>query len=216
VTRPSSVAATIAALCIWLGVPGCVTAQRSERSNYDGHWWQSVSPHERAGFVTGYMDCYSHERGARFTTHSREAYRDLVSKFYEAASNRDEPVASTLIGLQDPRSESEGDSLTDRPGADHGYYDGLYWMQMSVDGPEEQLGFVEGYLRCYSEFARNSLGIFSKSPAEYRSLITQWYRFDEATGDVDAERQPEKIANVLIKLRDAVQEPDTQDGRARR
>jgi hypothetical protein len=64
---------------------------------------------------------------------------------------------------------------------------------------------VAGYLLCHATQSRNEGGVFSKSPEEYRTLITQWYRFDERTGDIDEEREREKIADVLLRFRDGLE-----------
>jgi hypothetical protein len=69
-------------------------------------------------------------------------------------------------------------------------------------GRKEQIGFIQGYLSCNSEVAHNKFGTFSKTAEEYARLISQWYRFDEQTGDDDEKRDDVKIADVLQELRD--------------
>ncbi|HXZ41598.1 MAG TPA: hypothetical protein VEG68_12725 [Terriglobales bacterium] len=172
---------------------------------YDGHWWLSVSPTEREGFLDGYIDCYIYEyKGpARFTTISLDEARDLVTRFYEDnPSHLDEPVSDVLDRFRDHPGEKlprdDGEPIKGR----HGFYDGTYWKQISLDGKAQQLGFVGGHLWCHEHLSRNKGGMFSKSPAEYRALITQWYRLNEETGDIDAKREPMKIADVLFKFRD--------------
>jgi len=81
----------------------------------------------------------------------------------------------------------------------------LYWRQASNEGHDEQLGFVEGYLYCHEKLAKSKGGVFSKAAEQYRALITHWYRFDEKTGDVDAKREPEAIADVLFKVRTGIE-----------
>jgi len=68
-----------------------------------------------------------------------------------------------------------------------------------------RLGFVEGYLSCHETWSRNEGGVFSKTPEEYQTAITEWYQLDEHTGDINAEREREKIAHVLFKFRDGAQ-----------
>jgi hypothetical protein len=86
---------------------------------------------------------------------------------------------------------------------EHGFYDGQYWAQaFAVGGTDEQLGFVEGYLTCNHSLAHDHAGVFSKTPAAYRMLISQWYAFDSQTGDIDRTRATEKIPDVLRRFRD--------------
>jgi hypothetical protein len=75
----------------------------------------------------------------------------------------------------------------------HGYWDGLWWKGGTI-AKLSQLGYVEGFLACYEGEAHNPRGTFSKSPAEYASLISDWYK---RTGKEDA-----KIGDVLFKFRD--------------
>jgi len=75
----------------------------------------------------------------------------------------------------------------------HGYWDGLWWKG-GTTAKLSQLGYVEGYLACYRGEAHSPRGSFSKSPSQYVSLITGWYK---SSGKEDA-----KIADVLFKFRD--------------
>lgn len=82
-------------------------------------------------------------------------------------------------------------------------------MQMSaLGGKAEQLGCIEGYLACHVSLNDNRGGAFSKEPSEYVALISHWYRFDRATGQVDAKRQVTPIANVLFKFLDTARSAD--------
>ena len=198
----------LSGLMLCLAVLGCPRPQEAVPATetavvakYDGTWWQSISQQERSGFVAGAIDCYvSDYRGARwFEGNSLDAYRDRVTAFYQASASRmGDSVFQALLAVGDSsRAEGGGQPA---PVTEHGYFTGLYWMQMHLGGPEQQLGFLEGYLSCYRHFLPNEAKAFTRSPAEYRALITQWYRFDEATGDVDAERQKAPIAEALRRV----------------
>ena len=73
---------------------------------------------------------------------------------------------------------------------------------MAVAGPGAQLGFIEGYLACHGGLNNNRGGTFSRTAADYVKSISGWYRFDNETGDIDGERQPTFIADVLFRFRD--------------
>lgn len=183
-------------------------AQQKTHSSYDGHWWLSVTRAERSGFLNGYFDCYTYEyRGpARFTANPPEIAQELVTRFYEGSPSRlSEPVPEVFYRFRDRPGErstaTDGQPIKGR----HGFYDGTYWKQISALGGEAaQLGFVQGYLWCHAHLSRNTGGVFSKPPSEYVALITRWYGFVEGTGDIDAKREPAKIADVLFKFRDQV------------
>ncbi len=188
----------------------CATGQQKPEKAYNGHWWLAITQQERSGFLNGYFDCYTYEyKGpARFTNRPPAIARDLVTKFYkENPSRLNDLVSNVFLGLRD----RPGETITDGDGepirGPHGFYHGLYWMEISdYPGPQlEQRGFVEGYLACHARLGHNKGGTFSKPAAEYVRLITQWYGFKRATGDINAKRQPTAIADVLFKFRDQAQ-----------
>jgi hypothetical protein len=156
--------------------------------------------------LNGYFDCYTYQyKGPNgFTQRPPAIARDLVTKFYQENPSRlNDLVSDVFDSLQDRAGEkgirTGGEPMT----GPHGYYDGLYWRQIwALGGRLEQTGFAEGYLWCQTHLSRNKSGVFSKSPAEYVALITQWYGFDETTGDVDGKREPAAIADVLFMFRD--------------
>jgi len=207
VARKSLIGSLLFCSCLALGALSVgAKAQHKKEVSYDGHWWLSISPGERSGFLNGYLDCYTYEyKGpAEFTVNPPAVARDLVTEFYEASPCRlSESVPDALNRFSNRHVEkvtpTGGQPIKGR----HGFYDGTYWKQISaIGGKAEQLGFVEGYLCCHSHVARNEGGIFSKAPSEYVPLITRWYGFVEETGDVNAKREPAKIADVVFKFRD--------------
>lgn len=196
-------------LCSNLGL-GSHTAdaetQQKMNTGYDGHWWLSISSSERSGFLNGYFDCYTYEfnGSARFTKNPPDTARSLVTKFYEENSaHLADPVSDVFYRFRNHTRENamtgDGEPINGR----HGYYDGTYWKQMSaLGGKAEQLGFVEGYLWCHAHLLQNQGGIFSKAPAKYVVLISRWYKFNSETEDMDAKREPTKIADVFSKFRE--------------
>jgi len=184
------------------------TVSQKARPTYDGHWWLSISAEERSGFVTGYLDCHSSEyKGpARFDTKNNDRYRDLITHVYEASpTRRGQSVIHAVLQLRDqPGDTAEYPSGGEGTTAPHQGNDGQYWRDMSHSGTrhDEQLGFVEGFLQCHEKLAHNKGGTFSKTAEEYRTLISQSYRFDERTGDIDGDREDDAIVDVLFKFRD--------------
>jgi len=199
-----SVVALVQWSAVGLGCLGCSPpVQHAATPVYDGRWWQSVSAEEQYGFVVGYVDCYVYEyKGpAGFSDRSYTAYRDLITQFYQS-NPLTYPVADALYTLQDRSSDTlvpTGGEFVFEP---HSYLDGHYWAETAGPDHAQHLGFVEGYLLCHATQSRNEGGVFSKSPDEYRMLITEWYQFDERTGDVADDRVGEKIADVLFRFRD--------------
>jgi hypothetical protein len=179
--------------------------QLHETPRYDGQWWLSITPKEQDGFVSGYLDCYTYEyKGPdKYNARSFSEYERLITEYYtNGASKHGMPITRVLHQFQDRPGEKAppGDGLNRDQ---HGYFDGLYWKQISaLGGKEKQVGFVEGYLSCHVNLSRNRGGVFSKARAEYVRLITQWYGLNEDTGDIDEKREPAKVADVLLKFRD--------------
>jgi hypothetical protein len=188
-----------------------ICAERQGREGgqygYDGKWWLSISGREQDGFVSGYYDCYTYEyKGPdRYTTKSFIEYRRLITEYYRnEPSKQTLPVPEAIHQLRDRPGEkpAAGETTSGR----HGYFDGLYWKQISaLGGTEKEVGFVEGYLACHAQLGHNRGGAFSKAPAEYAALITQWYGLQE-DGDINEKREAVKVADVLFKFRDAAEE----------
>jgi len=204
------------AICAVIVVLPCYGAGKHNVTyKYNGHWWLSVTHAEQSGFLNGYYDCYRYEyKGtAKFTINPPEIARDRVTEFYKQnVSHLDDSVATVFYGLRDLLGEKssarDGQPIRGR----HSYYRGLYWMQIyALGGDAGQRGFIEGYLECHVGLNHNRGGSFSKSASEYVSLISHWYRFDPATSDVDTNRQPAPIADVLFKLRDKAHSDNTHD-----
>ena len=215
--------AGIVLFCLALAVlASCAIAQQKASARYDGHWWLSISDSERFGFLNGYFDCYHYEfKGpAEFSKWPLSLPQGVpipnpdlfaqgrITSFYKAhPQSLDLPVPEVLYRFRDRPGEERQDDDGEPIKGPHGGNDGSYWNLISAQGGPEvkQLGFVEGYLWCHEHLSRNKGGVFSKPPAEYVRLITQWYGYVAETGDINPEREPTAIADALFKFRDRPQ-----------
>ena len=202
--------ATAVGALVWLfliplpcyGAGGQITSR-----DYEGRWWLSISRGEQTGFINGYLDCYFYEyKGSARFSDAAYTYRHALTKYFRAggSSALRQRAGDVLLEFHDPKGYKVIDKYAQPINAPHGGDDGLYWMQLSLS-KDEQLGFVEGYLACHAQLNHSNGGTFSKPPSEYVALINRWYRFDPATGDVDANRQSAAIADVLFRFRDRSQ-----------
>ncbi|MGH9405859.1 MAG: hypothetical protein ACRD3D_08505 [Terriglobia bacterium] len=173
--------------------------------SYDGQWWLSITPEEQAGFLNGYLDCYAFEYGGppSYWIENPEAAEPAITALYQTNPATDGTPVSEVFSRLPARQPDEASAAT-RVKERHSIYDGSYWKQISaLGGPERgQLGFVEGYLACHAGFGHNRGGVFSRTPAEYMALISQWYRFDEYTGEINRRRARKPIAEVLERFKD--------------
>lgn len=209
--RPLIVAISRCSLSLLLTL--CLSSAAGQQKSgvvYDGHWWLSVKPSERKGFLNGYLDCYTYEyKGLDRFSSSADTYRNSITQFYEKGQpfELSDSVSSILHQFRDPQGRIVIDKYAEHEKGSHGGNDGLYWRQISADaGPElEQRGFVEGYLACHSGLGHNKGGAFFKPAAEYVGLITRWYGFNRETDDINAKREPTAIADVMLRFRDQSQ-----------
>lgn len=208
--------ATAVGVLTWLiliSLPCDGAGRQIDTHKYNGHWWLSITQAVQSGFLNGYYDCYRYEYkgSAKFTSNPPDIARSHVTEFYKQNVSRlDDPVTSVFYSLRDRPGEKPSASDGQRIRGRHGYYRGLYWMQISLS-KDAQLGFVEGYLACHAQLNRNNGGTFSKPPSEYVALINHWYRFNPLTGDIDGDRQPTPIADVLFRFRDRPQQPKPEN-----
>ena len=173
---------------------------RGRAMSYDGKWWLSVSSLEQRGSINRDFDCDTWELGDKLAPNAtaKDAQK-FVSQFYQDPPNWHLPVFRVIHTFYSRHAEAlqkgsrAGGETWSEP---HGYWDGLWWKGAGYPNILEQLGYVEGYLACYEGEAHSLKGTFSKPPAEYVSVITDWYK---RTGKEDA-----KIADVLFKFRDQV------------
>jgi len=196
--RRAAMAVTTLAFLYFLPIANAVVKYKYSP---DGMWWLSISKNEQDGFVKGYLDCYIYElKGLdKYEGRPFNSYGKLIVDFYQNNSQeKNRPVAEIMHMLRDKSGESKSLYGEEAKGA-HGYFDGLYWSQMwALQGKDEQVGFVEGYITCHElRYKKNQLTL-SKSPFDYVNLIDQWYGFDKKSGDMNADRQDRPIADVLL------------------
>jgi hypothetical protein len=179
------------------------TDSLTKTNAYDGHWWLSVGIREQLGFLNGFRDCYLYEyKGSvPYSIGATYEWHRQITAFYEGTPPQlNMPAAEFMLrahGDTDGKTPLEG-----RDKEDHGIYDGIYWRQeYALGGPNEQRGFVAGYLWCHTHLCKNRGGTFSRPPSEYVARITQWYA--QGNGSRNAARDREKIAHVLFKFCDA-------------
>lgn len=209
-TRLSLHSIGIPLLLLFLGI-STFAARVTSETTYNGHWWLSISRDERDGFLNGYFDCYKYDyKGpARFTEYPPDRARALVTHFYEVnAADLGQQVPNVFYRFRDRPGQTRTDGGGEPIRGRHGYYGGQYWGML---GEEGELGYVEGYLWCWKKCLHNKGATFSKSPKEYVALISKWYGLNYKTGDIDAEREPAKIADVLYKFRDRKQTAQTSE-----
>lgn len=193
-----------------LGFCPCASGRRlsleEKAKSYDGKWWLSVSSLEQLGYINGSFDCDTWELGDRSVPNSTaEEVQKFVRQFYVDPPHWNAPVFRVIQMFESSHTEplkKSGASDGEQWSEPHGYWDGLWWKGAGYPNTLEQLGYIEGYLACYQNEAHSPHGTFSKSPADYVSLIGGWYR----TGNEDA-----KIANVLYKFRDQLHHPEVRN-----
>ncbi len=168
----------------------------TDETSFDGQWWKVTAPQEQVGFIDGYYDCYKYDAKARTTANASDAeFQKAVSNFYEKHQDQLRTSVPTVlrdlvVTFKSPRVRPQGGEVWNEP---HGYYDGQWWKESE---PKEQIGYLEGYLSCYSHDVRRPRARFSKRAAEYQELIIQYYDSDPKHTEDD------KIAYVLYRVRD--------------
>jgi len=169
--------------------------------SYDGDWWLSLGGWEQYGFISGYEDCYAFEyRGSVPFTKEIQTYIDDLNKYYLSdPALRKQTVSEALDVLRKSASDQPVPARSESPTPAHGDFDGKFWFDAD---PAAELGFVEGYLACHSAKLKDADAKFSKTPSEYVDLINKAYNITDDTDEVDADKAPMKIADVLHTLKD--------------
>jgi hypothetical protein len=175
----------------------------AEAPVYDGDWWLTLGGWEQYGFVSGYEDCYASEyRGSAPFTKEVQSYVDDLNKYFLAdPTRRKQTVSEALDAVRGAANDAplSGAKAENPPPSGQAVYDGRFWFDAD---PAAELGFVEGYLACHSAKLKDADGKFSKAPAEYVDLINKEFGITEDSDDIDSDKAPVKIADVLHRLKD--------------
>ena len=161
----------------------------------DGRWWAIISAEERSGYVNGFEDCYVYDaKGIHTATGwTAQQYVQAVSERYDRQPDQRKMLVSEVLKEINRTGKSRpvhkgGEEWKEK----HGYYDGLWWRGASADG---QLGFIEGYLSCYSTEMAGASPVFLKAARDYVSLMDS-YMGSHAHSD------EERLADILSRFGD--------------
>jgi hypothetical protein len=187
----------ISALVLSIGSPAqtapAAAPSHHAKPQFDGTWWLSADPEERAGFVNGLADCMTWEAHKKGYNATPEQLDDKITKFYEA--NPASKELSILTAWQKVSSTEKqapapkGGETWNNP---HWYLNGDWWMQ--VEQPEQQ-GFVEGYLWCLRTQIEEPHASFSKSASFYWEKVNAFVTANPKLGK-------EAVATTLNRFRD--------------
>ncbi len=182
------------------------TTEQPAAPVYDGEWWLSLASWEQYGVINGYEDCYAFEyRGSTAFTKEVQTYIDELNKYFLSdPALRKQTVSEALDLLRKAENDQPAPVAGATPTEAHGDFDGRFWFDAD---PVAELGFVEGYLACHTAKLKDADAKFSKSPSEYVDLINKAYNITDDTDEVDADKAPMKIADVLHTLKDAEPPP---------
>jgi hypothetical protein len=172
--------------------------------SYDGKWWLSVDIWQREGFVDGYIACYTFDaKGEIKFEYTGQMYAPRVTDYLRAHPDEYERPAEQLLwnvtkpSYAPPSGRHLGGRGETSQGK-YGLYDGEFWREM---GDSKHLGFIQGFLYCYSKYGDASRGTFSKPAPEYVEAISKWYEID-GEGGINPKKMPAKIPTILFKFRD--------------
>jgi hypothetical protein len=179
---------------------GLASQNVQKTTGYDGKWWLSVDSQQRTGFVVGYLVYY------RFDTQGEVKFENSILLYVTRVNGylRDHPdeqgksIEDLLRAVNSPQQRRKGPAAGPVPHEKYSIYDGEYWRESSL---KARLGFVQGFLDCYSRYGGGKKGTFPKLAEQYDLAITKWYEITD-DGDINAEKSSEKIPNVLFRLAD--------------
>lgn len=173
-------------------------------ASYDGQWWLSISDRQRLGFIHGFEVCYAHLADRNNPLNGSFTLRPAVTKYLQDhAESRPQSVESTLLKVNmqlpvrrysAPPNETPAE-IAAKWGANN---NGDEWRAPDAF----QLGYVEGFLECYSKHTKQENGTFSKSPEWYVKAIADWYGTGPDPEEINLTREGEKIPEVLFRFRD--------------
>jgi hypothetical protein len=190
--------------------PAETLAERPAAPTYDGEWWLTLGGWEQYGVLSGYEDCYASEyHGSVAFTKEVQTYIDELNKYFAADPNRRKQTVSEALDMLRGAAQDTVLPPSKEPHAEphaepHGGFDGKFWFEAD---PAAELGFVEGYLACHAAKLKDADAKFSKAPSEYVDLINKAYNITDDTDDVDPDKAPMKIADILHGLKDEAAPP---------
>jgi hypothetical protein len=172
---------------------------------YDGKWWLSVDPKQRQGFADGYISCFGFDvRNKIKFEYTGQMYAPRVTGYLLSHPSEQgrtvEELLWTVTPYAPPARRNAGSSSGAPTQSKYGIYDGEFWREISG---LSRIGFVQGFLSCYSKYGRAANGTFTKPVAEYVDAISRWYEVDDE-GGINLKKLSAKIPEVLFKFRDEV------------
>jgi hypothetical protein len=178
-----------------------------QKVNYDGRWLLSVDQRNREGFVHGFLVCYPELVERKVFQESFAAYRTRLLAYLQAnPASLSESVGDLLLKMARPPyakpvhrpavPNESAEELAEKWGP---HNDGDEWR-----GPGSwHLGYIEGFLDCYSSRTKQEYGTFSKPPQWYVDAIAKWYGTKPGDSDaLDLSHARDKIPEVLFRFRD--------------
>lgn len=191
---------------LFVGLVFLTVAAPSKAATYDGRWWLSVDQRQQDGFVHGFVVCYSNLVDPKLFQESYRTYTTRLNGYLQAhPESQPEPAEATLRNIAGrpfakpvhrPAPNETPKEYTAKWGANN---DGDEWRGAT----SWNLGYVEGFLECYSRHTKSEYGTFSKPPEWYANAIANWYgvRADDPA-EINASRENDKIPEVLFRFRD--------------
>ncbi len=200
--RPGRSLTVLLLLACW--VPSNVLAS-DQPTSFDGHWWLSVGERQRVGYVRGFSTCYVNllDRSA-FQGGSLHAYSILVTNYLQDHPQSLSETAERILlkvntvmpkrkSLVRPNETPE--EIATKWGA---HNDGDEWRGSDIF----QLGYIQGFLECYSKQTQQEYGTFSRDPQWYVDAIAHWYGTGPDPEQKNVSREEEEIPEVLFRFHD--------------
>jgi hypothetical protein len=192
---------------VLVGLVFLTVAAPSKGAVFDGQWWLSVDQRQRDGFVYGFVVCYSNLVDRKLFQESYRAYATRLNGYLQAhPESLAEPVESTLRRVASPpfakpvqRASVPNETPKESAAKWGANNDGDEWRGAT----SWNLGYVQGFLQCYSRHTKSEYGTFSKAPEWYANAIANWYgvKADDPE-EINVSRRNEKIPEVLFRFRD--------------
>jgi hypothetical protein len=180
------------------------THTSDQPTSHDGKWWLSIGERQRLGFVDGFEICYVYLVDSNTHLNKPFTLRLALTKYLQDhPESGPQQVESTLlkVNTQLPvkRPSTHPNETPEERAAKWGAHnDGFDWR-----GPDTfNLGYIQGFLECYSKHTKQEYGTFSKLPEWYVKAIADWYGTGPDPGQINLRREKEKIPEVLFRFRD--------------